>query len=369
MGDGERFPITPDELTPEWVTDTLRAAGCLQRARVVSLTSELIGEGVGFLGQIVRVTPAYDEIEGGAPRTLIAKFATPVESARELAAMYGLYQCEVNFYRHLASEVAIRTPRCYFSAISDDATTFLLLLEDLGASGRMGDQVKGCSLDDARVAVRELARLHASWWDHPRLPDLDWLPLGTDLWRIAMTEAYPAFRQSFLDQFGHLLSPGQRSVIPTLNERALRLLDDDAAALQTIVHADFRLDNMFFGTVGGEYEFAVIDWQITNRGWGAYDVAYFMASNLDPLLRRAEEMSLLREYHTTLTQERTRGGVYSWDTCRADYVRSVALLFTGMIATASSLDTTNERGVALFDMIVRRIATAAEELQALDVLV
>lgn len=368
MGDGTGFPVTPEELTPEWMTDTLRDAGCIQRARVASRTCERIGEGVGFLGQIARVTPAYDALEEGAPRTLIGKFPTPVESARQMAAMYGLYQCEVNFYRHVASEVALRTPRCYFSAISDDATTFLLLLEDLGASGRMGDQIKGCPLDDARLALRELARLHASWWGHPRLADLDWLPLGADLGRISMEAAYPAGWRTCLDQFGHLLSPAQRSALPTLNERALRTFDAFAAAPLTIMHADYRLDNMFFGTADGGYEFAVIDWQIANRGWGVYDVAYFMGSNLEPALRRAEEMTLLREYHTTLTRARTRGGAYSWEQCRADYVRSMALFFANMIANAASLDTANERGVALFDMIIGRVATAVEDLQALEAL-
>lgn len=139
MGDAG-FPLNPDELTPEWLTDALRKDGCIERARVASLSYEVIGEGVGFLGQIARITPSYDVLEDGAPRTLIGKFPGADEGARQLAGMYGFYLCEVNAYRHLTPHVAIRTPRCYFSAISDDATTFLLLLEDLGAGGRMGDQ-------------------------------------------------------------------------------------------------------------------------------------------------------------------------------------------------------------------------------------
>ena len=368
MGEVRSFPLTPEELTPDWLTEALRSAGCVTQARVVSLEWELIGEGVGFLGQIARVTPAYDQVDDGAPRTLVAKFPSPVDTARQMAAMYGLYQCEVNFYRHLASDIALRTPRCYYHAISDDATTFLLLLEDLSASARMGDQVKGCSLDDARLAVRELARFHAAWWDAPRLAELSWLPLGEDLGRISMETAYPAAWQTCLDQFGHLLSPAQREALPTLNKRVLGMFDQFADAPLTIMHADYRLDNMFFGAPECGFDFAVIDWQITNRGWGAYDVAYFIGTNLEPSLRRAEEMSLLREYHTTLTEARTGGEPYDWERCRVDYVRSMAMLFANMIANAASLDTANERGVALFDMIIGRVAAAAEDLQALDAL-
>lgn len=368
MGEVTGFPLNPDELTPEWLTDALRKDGCIKNARVVSLTRDVIGEGVGFLGQIARLTPTYDQIEDGAPRTLIGKFPTADEGGRELAGMYGLYLCEVNVYRHLMPEIPLRTPRCYFHAISDDATTFLFLLEDMGASGRMGDQVKGCSLDEARLAVREVARLHAAWWDHPRLADLNWLPLASDTWKIVLTEGFTAGLQPCLERFGHLMTPAQRAAAPTLNQRALRAMEDNATAPLTVLHGDYRLDNMFFGTPGGEYEFAAIDWQVSCRGWGVYDVAYFLTLNLEPSIRREQEMNLLREYHAVLNDHRTSGTAYSWDACRTEYVRSVALMFAGAFSTAASLDPANERGVALFDMMIGSLATAVDDLQALDVL-
>ena len=59
--ENQKYPVKPEDLTPEWLTDALREDGCIKRARVTSLTWELVGEGVGFIGQIARVTPAYDE--------------------------------------------------------------------------------------------------------------------------------------------------------------------------------------------------------------------------------------------------------------------------------------------------------------------
>ena len=47
----------------------------------------------------------------------------------------------------------------------------------------------------------------------------------------------------------------------------------------TIIHGDYRLDNLFFGTDESDYELAVIDWQIASRGGAAYDVAYFIILN------------------------------------------------------------------------------------------
>jgi hypothetical protein len=39
------------------------------------------------------------------------------------------------------------------------------------------------------------------------------------------------------------------------------VIDEFDGGALTIMHADYRLDNMFFGAPGAPYEFAVIDWQ------------------------------------------------------------------------------------------------------------
>ena len=129
------------------------------------------------------------------------------------------------------------------------------------------------------------------------------------------------------------------------------------------MHADWRLDNFFFGRRDGDYDFAVIDWQIANRGWGAYDVAYFMTTNLEPDVRRQHGDALLRVYFDALVA----GGVrdYAFDTLQSDFRLSVALVLANMIGNVTSLDITNERGVALFELILGRVAQAAADVDAL----
>ena len=52
--------------------------------------------------------------------------------ARELrVACERFYERETGFYEHIASQVQLRTPRCYFNAFKPDNGDFLLLLEDL----------------------------------------------------------------------------------------------------------------------------------------------------------------------------------------------------------------------------------------------
>ena len=104
------FPIAPEEITPDWLTGALRDAGAIDDARVTSLVWERIGEGVGFVGQVARITPAYDCSEPDAPASVIGKFPSPLEATRQFAAAYGLYRCEVNVYTQMAPAIPLRVP-------------------------------------------------------------------------------------------------------------------------------------------------------------------------------------------------------------------------------------------------------------------
>lgn len=363
---GLSFPSAPDLVTPEWLTSVLRDAGAIGSASVRSLSTERVGEGVGFVGQLARFTLEYDRASPGAPRTLIGKFPVADEAIRQIAATYGLYRCEVNFYREIAGIISMRTPRCYFSAMNDSATEFVLLLEDLSETGRVGDQVIGCTLNEARLALGELATFHASWWQHEALDRMSWLPRLTDLGRTSATEAYPQNWESCLERFGHMLSPEIHRAAPSLGEKLAALMDRFEQAPHTIVHADYRLDNLFFGNPGSDYELAVIDWQITCRGVVAFDVANFVGLNLETEVRRQNEDALLEHYHRVLVKQGV--GDYSLESLKDDYVLSLLAHLCSEIGHIATFDPANERGEQLLALILGRSATAVMDLRALDAL-
>ena len=60
-----------------------------------------------------------------------------------------------------------------------------------------------------------------------------------------------------------------------LASNVIRMLDGIAGRPQTLVHGDFRADNLFFGGPDGGQGLAAIDWQVSSRGGGAFDLAYF----------------------------------------------------------------------------------------------
>ena len=76
----------------------------------------------------------------------------------------------------------------------------------------------------------------------------------------------------------------------------------------TLVHGDFRLDNMMFATPAGGYPLAVVDWQTLAVAFPGLDVAYFLGAGLRAGLRVEHERALLARYRAGLA----RHGVQDW---------------------------------------------------------
>jgi hypothetical protein len=111
----------------------------LSRALDVSLrsaTAERMGK--GQTAAMYRLTIDAESV----PPTLIANLAAGDEAARR--RVEAGHRKEVGLYAQLARTVDVRTPRCWYGAISDDACTFTLLLDDL-APRNPGVQALGCS--------------------------------------------------------------------------------------------------------------------------------------------------------------------------------------------------------------------------------
>ncbi|MGI8551127.1 MAG: hypothetical protein ACR2PL_10155 [Dehalococcoidia bacterium] len=361
---GVDFPLAPSELTAEWLTRVLREGGRLSTARVTSFATRVVGEGVGFVGQLARIRLQYDRPEAAAPSSLVGKFPSPNEGARQTAAIFGVYAREVGFYQDLGDTVVMGTPRCYYAAITLDRSGFLLLLEDLD-NGRFGDQVTGCSPAEARLILAELAKLHAQWWNSPTLEGFPWMTKGTDLVRGTIQAAYAATWPVFLERFREELTPRALEHSPALGQRLLPLLDRyDQRTYFTFAHSDFRLDNIFFPAAGEERRIVVVDWQGSLRAWsGAYDVAYFLGTSITTEALRAHRTELIQGYHQAL--ESLGVGDYPYDQfyqdCREGLLFAFAII--GVIA-GGMLDIVNERAVDLYKSFFSRLLAAIEDENA-----
>lgn len=359
------LPAIPDELTPGYLTEALRRGGVLKDGEVRSVESTRLAEGVGFIGIVARLHLSYDGPPG--PPSVIAKFPSSEEGARAIGNLYGLYEREVRFYSEIAAASDLHCARCYLAEWDADAGQSLLLLEDLCTHGEVGDQLAGCNSAEAALALAHLARFHAHWWDSPDMNSIPWLQRGSDLVRASMTKVYEDSRGPFLEIFGERLAPEVRNSVAGLNERVLAAMDEfDRRDVYTIIHGDFRIDNIFFGRPGAPYELAVVDWQSPNRGWGAYDLAYFMSGSMPPEQRRAGERAALERYHETLIGGGVRG--YPFDQLLADYRASLMVYLAIFVVNGAMLERSNERAVRLFEVIFDRLNAAIVDHDATDAL-
>ena len=362
-----KIPAGPQELTAEWLTQALRQTATIRQAAVRSFDMEPdIAAGTGFMGQLAQVTLHYDLPEEGAPLSLIAKFPTPVPENREVAERYRFYEIETRFYEQIADEVELRTPRRYYSAYDPESADFVLLLEDL-APACVGDQVEGCTVEQADLALRELAKFHATWWESPRLAELHWMPSTNDPVRAqSAQDNYQEAWGPFVEQFGDRVSPSILETGERFGKKIVKMFDQFAEPPRTIIHGDYRLDNLFFATPEGGEPLAVIDWQISSRGRGIFDVAYFMTGTLSPEDRKAKEMDLLKMYHDILVDRGVQG--YDFDRCLRDYRASTLACLLYAVIVLGTLDVANERGLALFTSNLDRTVAAIEDLNAGELL-
>jgi len=365
--DARTYPTNPAEITPEWLTNALRKNGAIKGASVTSFEAKVIGEGAGFMGQLAKLSLTYDKAEPDAPQSVIGKFPAAAMENRGVAMFFRFYEREVNFYEQIAEKVALRTPRCYFSAFEPSNGDYVLLLEDM-APATVGDQIVGCSVHLAQLAIVELAKFHATWWNSPELDKLDWMPGYDAEWYIeAVEDGYAQAWPPFVEFTKDYLTPEMADVCKRYAKAVRKIMNTVGREMPvTIVHGDFRLDNLFFASPHGGPSFAAIDWQISAKGGGIFDVAYFVCGTLPEAERKATERDLVKLYHDTLVGSGVKD--YTFEQCWHDYRLTTLFLLTYSVIALGSLDHANQRGVELFTTISKRTLAAITDLKSAELL-
>ena len=170
------IPREPEDITADWLTDALRSSGVITTSSATSIDAGDTSAGHGFTGRIARLAVTYDSHEKEAPRSIIAKFPSYDPAIRAAVTDSAMsYEREIRCYENLLGNVALSTPRRYYSAHDAESGECILLLQDL-APARFGDNVGTPSREDIDSAIRAIAGFHAEFWESPRLADMDWAP-------------------------------------------------------------------------------------------------------------------------------------------------------------------------------------------------
>ena len=330
----DRFiPERIEDLTPEWLTGVLGEGGHLPPGgSVQAVEREVLGEGEGFMGDIVRLRLTYEGGEG--PASVVAKM--PRLENRAFGELVGVYERESCFYEAFGGSVPVALPDLYFSDF--DRTTasdrqkgtmslanripgrllprvtrvalwaagrrkrrYLLLLEDLG-DAVPGDQLAGVDAAACGVVLESIAKLHAGYWRSPALEDRYWLvPFAGDS-RVRHS-MFLEMRAVFRERHPELFDDEFERVVAWVSDHGVETIERlQEEAPETLVHGDLRLDNLAFR----EGDPVFFDWQAIRRGPAAFDVAWFLSGASDSLTS-ADELELLRTYHAALEENGVSG--------------------------------------------------------------
>ena len=351
------LPTTTREITADWMTRALRESGTIGAdTSVSSVALDSAAAGVGFMGEIGKVQVVYEGAPTDAPTSIIAKFPTASVEVRAMMHPARIYEREHRFYAELAASSPLRTPAPYHVtcelADQPDDERYMLLMEDLSAL-TPGDQVGGLSPQQAEVALVALAGHHAAFWDGAGLEDADFVPIINGPLNQVGAAVYEASLPGFMAAFGDAIKPELVSYVANYAAARGQIIDDLEAMPHTLVHFDFRADNLLFDD---DDSVAVVDWQTISQGGGAADLGYFLSQNLSTDDRRTHETALLRAYHDALLGHGVTG--YDFESLQRDYKVGITCGWVIPVLAVGSLDFTSERAVALWTAVVERAQNA-----------
>jgi hypothetical protein len=339
-----------EDLTTEWLSIALSIKD------LDSFTTERIG--TGQLSECFRVHLHYSSSSSNQPKSVVLKVTAQEETSRQSGVTLGIYKHEVEFYTFVAESLkSAAIAKCYHASF--DGESFCLLLHD-SYPAIPGNDLVGATFEQAKLAVAELARIHASSY-------------GNKKWEKLYKKEKPIITQpqmsylfgAFIERYRDRIKPEHRKVC----EQLVGGLDAYTESLSTtgeahgLVHGDYRLDNMLFGGSNGAQDFTIVDWQTIAWGSTLGDLSYFLGCTLTVEERRAHSDELIKIYHSSLGSN----PLFTLEQCH-DGVRRQTFFGVIMAIVSAVLVTQTERGDEMFMTFLDRHCTQALDLDAVATL-
>jgi hypothetical protein len=341
------MPRGEADLDDAWISEVIGSP-----VRVTG--TEGVGVGSAFACQLFRL-----RLEGpaGTPDSVVVKL--PVEGeVRAMLDGIGAYSREVVFYRDLAAEVPVRTPRIYAAVQAAEGTDFVLVMEDLTGCEPV-DQIAGLTLHQAEAAVDALARMHAWSWERAELleryADRFW-PVDSELGKALQKQYGGLFAHVWSarrDTFAELLGPAAQHIGDRFEELQPELIGK-LATPRCLTHGELRADNLFFDGSGQPILF---DFQAVQQECGIRELQYLLGTSLPESVLADHEDPLLDRYTDGLHQ----GGVdYARTAAREQYRAATTYNLMWPVMASVRYEAASDRGRATLDTMVRRLGAAIE---------
>ncbi len=149
---------------------------------------------------------------------------------------------------------------------------------------------------DTELAIDELAKMHANWWNDESLNDYDWsFRLCDSPYPEAVVMSYQGGWPAVQEIFAEHITPFVKTLGDKFDEHLPVLMQRLSEPPFTMSHGDYRAENMFFSD-GQSPSMMLIDWQLFNRSRGCCDVAYLLSGSITTADREQHEEDLVRRY-------------------------------------------------------------------------
>ncbi|MEC7874826.1 MAG: phosphotransferase [Actinomycetota bacterium] len=350
-----RAVFHPEDISAEWLTHIFGDQGA-----VIDFEIQTIG--TGQVGANFRCHLTWDGHEG--PSTVVIKFAALDAQSRATGIEMGTYRREVEFYRQIAPRIDVAVPYVHYLDFVPGSADVVIVMEDLHPRIQ-GDQLNGCSYGEAEAVLSEAALLHSAFWGDESLSELDWVSRRRPD-EIAQTiEFIEALQPAFTDRYRSSLSDQAIEAADRFAQGAFNWFSKIPAP-STLVHGDYRLDNLMFAPDGSAEprSVVVVDWQTVTHSHAAHDVAYFLGSCFEPKERRRNEEQLVAHYLNELADSDATVPI-TLDELWLNYRRFSWSGFL-MAMLASMIVGRTERGDAMFVAMANRHAAQIFDLDAIE---
>ncbi|MGR8934567.1 MAG: phosphotransferase [Gammaproteobacteria bacterium] len=288
------------------------------------------------------------------PKRWFVKLPSLAWRARLITALPRLLHNEVRFYQEIAHTVPVVRPTV-LAAQSKSGKGATLVFSDITESGAIpGSPGDALTAEQAGSVIEKLAHFHARFWNRVHIDrHYRWLSHGVRRLEDALGSvlAVPLMERG-LRLAGSVVPACLHA--PALNyarqrRDIMRFLNQGP---QTLVHRDCHPGNLFWqGNQPG-----LLDWQLVRMGEGIGDVAYFLATALEPETRRAQEAELIALYQQGLAGHGIKGieADKLWERYRAHLcypleAMLVTLAVGGMMDNGSNLSLISRAAAAAAD--------------------
>jgi hypothetical protein len=314
------------------------------------------------VGTTTRVRVMVDHNGKKLPRGWFVKLPSLAWRARMITALPRLLHTEVRFYNELAHCVPVTKPVCLAAQSQFGRGSTLVLADVAEFAGVASSPRESLDISQSQLVIEQLARFHGHFWNTVHHPNYRWLSGSVRRLEDSLGSALavPLMKRG--------LQLAGTAIPARLHKPALRyaryrrkVMKFLAAAPQTLIHHDCHSGNLFWNSDKSHAGF--LDWQLVRMGEGVSDVAYFLATALNPDTRQKHELELLTRYSQILSNQ----GVIGIDTAFLiqRYRAHLTYAFEAMIVTLAvggMMDL--EHNLEL----IRRAATAVDALDAFSAL-